>query len=123
MDELATNCLLYKPDIICIVETWLDKDIKDSEVNIPSYSLTTLDRNRHGGGIAIYVANNLPFLLVVAGPNLLKFMVICVKLLHGKLGVSLLYRPPSTTHNFFDIFSSVLTSLNIPLYTYFLLFW
>ena len=24
VDELRSNCLLYKPDIICITETWLD---------------------------------------------------------------------------------------------------
>jgi hypothetical protein len=123
MDELAANCLLYKPDVICIVETWLDKEIKDSEVNIPNYTLNRLDRNRHGGGIAIYVANNLHFSVVIAGPNFLEFLVICVKLAHGKLGISLLYRPPSTPHNFFDTFSSVLGSLNIPLYTNFFIIW
>lgn len=100
IDELAANCLLYKPDIVCIVETWLDKEIKDTEINIPNYTLTRLDRNRHGGGIAIYVANNLPFSIVAAGPNLLEFLVICIELPRGKLGVSLLYRPPSTPHNF-----------------------
>ena len=33
----------------------------DSEIRIPSNELTPLDRDRHGGGIATYVAYHLPF--------------------------------------------------------------
>ena len=27
IDDLKANCLLYKPDIVCIVETWLGNDV------------------------------------------------------------------------------------------------
>ena len=38
LDSLKANtCTLYKPDIICIVETWLGDYIMDSEVLIPGY--------------------------------------------------------------------------------------
>ena len=30
LDELQANVLLQKPDIICIVETWLSEDVMDN---------------------------------------------------------------------------------------------
>ena len=112
------NCVLiasimYKPDVICIVETWLDKSIADCEIAIPNYTSTRLDRDRHGGGIAIYVANHLSFSVVASGPFDLEFLVIPIKQSHGKLGISLLYRLPSVPTSFFDTFSSSLENLNI----------
>ena len=52
IDELRLICASCNPDIVCVVETWLDGEIADTEVAIPNFSLTRLDRNRHGGGIA-----------------------------------------------------------------------
>ena len=37
LDSLKANTTLYKPDIICIVETWLGDYIMDSELLIPGY--------------------------------------------------------------------------------------
>lgn len=31
LDELAANCMVLDPDIVCIVESWLGPDINDSE--------------------------------------------------------------------------------------------
>ena len=41
--------ILRQPHIVCIVETWLSSDISDSD------QLFRLDRNRHGGGMGMYV--------------------------------------------------------------------
>ena len=60
IDEVKASCLLYKPSITCIVETWLDSDILDSEICIPNYELIHLDRDRHGGGVGIYIAATFP---------------------------------------------------------------
>jgi len=45
------------PDVICIVESWLDYTIADSEIFIQGYSIVRLDRSRHGGGVLIFVNN------------------------------------------------------------------
>ena len=45
VDELRAVCVATKPNIICIVETWLDDSIPDNDL---SYQLFRLDRNRHG---------------------------------------------------------------------------
>ena len=49
VDELRAVSEATKPDIICIVENWLDK-------HIPNDRLFRLDRNRHRGDITIYVS-------------------------------------------------------------------
>ena len=54
LDELQANVLLQKPDIICIIETWLSEDVMDDELLLPDYQIHQLDCNRHGGGIALY---------------------------------------------------------------------
>ena len=43
------------PDVICITESWLCSDILDSEILISGYQTMRLDRNRHGGGVLMYV--------------------------------------------------------------------
>ena len=50
-----------KPDIIIGTETWLDKDIKDSEICPKGYILHRRDRNsknhRTGGGVLLAIKN------------------------------------------------------------------
>ena len=57
-DEL----LIYmqdKPfDILTLNETRLDNSISDSEVKIPGYDIVRCDRNRNGGGIAMFIRSN-----------------------------------------------------------------
>jgi hypothetical protein len=48
-----------KSDILCISETWLDRTVTDCELDIPNYTLFRNDRNRRGGGVAIYVSDVL----------------------------------------------------------------
>lgn len=45
-----------KPDIICLCETHITKDIEDAEINIQGYNFVqTLSTSRHTGGSIIYV--------------------------------------------------------------------
>ena len=52
---------IHNPDIICIVESLLDNSILDYELTISDYNLLRLDRNRHGGGIILYIRDSLSF--------------------------------------------------------------
>ena len=47
------------PGILCITEIKLGKIIDDSEIDIKSYSIHRRDRNRWGGGVAIYYKDHL----------------------------------------------------------------
>ena len=55
-DELVATCSASHPDI---VETWLSVDILDSEVFIPN--VVRLDRNRHSGGVLVYVHSSITY--------------------------------------------------------------
>ena len=60
---------------MCIVESWLCSDICDSEISLVDYSIVRLDRCRHGGGIILYIKNNLNFDIIS----------------HGALGLELIF--------------------------------
>ena len=45
--------------ILAFNETKLDKSIDDSLVGIEGYTLKRCDRDRHGGGVAIYIKDTL----------------------------------------------------------------
>ena len=46
-------------DVICVSESWLDNSILDTDIHIPNYAVFRKDRNRHGGGVLIYVSDSL----------------------------------------------------------------
>ena len=64
IEELRLLVLESKPDIIALMETKLNDSICSSELNIPNYNLHRRDRTRNGGGVAIYVNNQLPYTLL-----------------------------------------------------------
>ena len=43
--EHNLNMFLDKPDILILIETWLDSDISNSEINLKEYSIYRKDRN------------------------------------------------------------------------------
>jgi hypothetical protein len=96
IDELhSTLCIDNKFDVICVSEIWLDKTIPDSDVALHDYQLYRNDRNRHGGGVAIYAHNSLPV------RHLVDFLIadveiVCieVKVNTKKIIVACYYRPP-----------------------------
>ena len=54
MDCLHALVSIHKPDAICL---WLCPDITAAEISLPGYSAARLDRDRHGGGIILFVAD------------------------------------------------------------------
>ncbi len=65
--------------------------MQNVEICIPNYELVRLDRNRHGGGVAIYVASHLPLSVVSSGSYCLEFLAISVKTPYGQFVVAVLY--------------------------------
>ena len=71
--HLNINIILYKVDehleianktrgtVIDLTETKLDATISDDEVNIDGYELIRSDRNRHEGGVACHIKNDVAF--------------------------------------------------------------
>ena len=63
----------YNTDCICIVETWLNGDILDNELCIEGYDIIRLDRNRHGGGVLIYVSFTFSHNVLYSGSSELDY--------------------------------------------------
>ena len=48
-------------EVLAVNESKLDNTITDGEIHIPGYVITRKDRNRHGGGVALYIKENISF--------------------------------------------------------------
>ena len=62
MHVLFENDMLWTDyDIIILVETWLNENIADNELFIPSgnFALFRKDRPTRGGGVLVYVKQDL----------------------------------------------------------------
>ena len=55
LEEIRLLVAEIKLHVIGLVETWLSDSIDNQELAIPSYRLYRKDRNRAGGGVAVYV--------------------------------------------------------------------
>ena len=42
-------------------ETWLDSSILEAEMKIDNYSCVRKDRDRHGGGVYVFVSKEVAF--------------------------------------------------------------
>ena len=42
-------------------ETWLDSTVNDGEIHTPGYQVVRRDRNRSGGGVALFIRDNVAF--------------------------------------------------------------
>ena len=74
MDEFKIFVYQNKPDIIGIVETWLNEDQLDSELEIKDYKFLRKDRKNEfksqGGGIIIYYKSELSMVDITSDYNL-----------------------------------------------------
>ena len=59
IDELRVIAKKSKAAVIGVPE--LDATVLDGEINIDGYEVMRSDRNRHGGGVACYVRNDISF--------------------------------------------------------------
>ena len=114
MDDLMALVQAHNPSMICVVETWLSSDIADSEISLEDYHIIRLDRNRHGGGVLIYIHSSLSWDILFNGSFDLELIVLSVSLPQSstKHCISVLYRPPSSPVSFFDNFCNMLHSVS-----------
>ena len=98
--------------ILCITETWLDDTVFNHEVECQGYTLFRNDRNRHGGGVAIYAKDNLDVILKqdfnLDGIESLWIEITKINLIDSLL-VCAMYRPPNSDQQYYDNMINVIT--------------
>ena len=115
LDELRLICAFSRPDVVCVVETWLSDGISDCEVAISDYSVTRFDRSRQGGGMAFYVRSSLHSEVLLKCPYDLEFALLSVvnHTFSYKVHVGLFYCPPSSPPVILDLLYSCLQDVNV----------
>nr|CAH7740217.1 unnamed protein product [Callosobruchus chinensis] len=81
-------------DIVGVSETWLNSDVPTNLLNVKNYTFLRKDRVGRGGGVGMYISNNLEFSVVLSESSFtLEELWVEVKL--GKLSyvIGSLYRP------------------------------
>jgi hypothetical protein len=109
VDELRISKLFLHFDLLALNETRLDSSISDGLVKIRGYDIVRNDRSRRGGGVCIYLRSTINYkirndlvpddieaiCLEISNPNSRNFIVASV------------YRPPSSTPEFFLTFEKI----------------
>lgn len=112
ISELKLIALKSKAAIISISETWLDDSVTDAEINIENYSVVRLDRSRIGGGVCMFIRNDLAFSLL-QDLKIEDMEAIWIEILLPKtkpIIVGTCYRPPKQ-NDFLDLFERALNKL------------
>ena len=60
-DELSTILKKCQFDVMCVCETFIDYNVAHDEIIIQGYSVELRNRNRHGGGVLIYVKDGIRY--------------------------------------------------------------
>ena len=113
-DDLILSCETYSPDFICLVETWLENNVSENETLIANYICVRHDRNRHGGGVLLYIKNNYQYKLLVKGP--LDTELLFISIIQGPT-IGVFYRPPSSPTAVMDILFDTLSSFDIHIFS------
>ena len=93
-----------KVDILVITETKLDSSFPDSQFIIDGFGqLYRLDRNKHGGGVMIFVSEDIPSKLVSKHtlPDEIEGMFIEIKLRRTKWLILGTFHPPNQPDDYF----------------------
>ena len=111
LDEIYLElCCLHQFDIIAVSESHLSDAIPDLDVNLPKYNLFRGDRNRDGGGVALYVNDSFN---CIRRPDLengnMEILWVEIKLGTHSILLSVCYRPPNQTAEQVDSFIDLLT--------------
>ena len=84
-------------DVICVTESWLDASISDSQLDPECrYNVYRKDRNRHGGGVCVFVYKEFISARVISEDKYDFLELVCFDLFVNAVPIRMLvvYRPP-----------------------------
>jgi hypothetical protein len=100
--ELQALVSLKNAKVVCLTETWLSSDVRDSEIlPLEEFNIYRQDRNSHGGGVLVAVHSSIisKQLDIKCNCNSLDIIFVEIKIpKQPKLALINMYIPPGT-HN------------------------
>ena len=101
IDELQHIVHYYSIDCLSVNETLLNSSIPDGEISIKGFCLFRNDRDRNGGGVALYINENLSPCMI--NDNISSESVwVKVKVKYGHIIIGSIYRPPNSPVSYHD---------------------
>ena len=101
-----------RPAIIAVTETWFDPTFSDAETSIPGYKIVRKDRISTGGGVCIYIREDITFNPRPDLETSLEATWIDILMKHTKpVLVGCVYRPPNQT-DFMQTFKETIQGLS-----------
>ena len=91
-------------DFIGITESHLDSKVTNEQIEFDGFQMPIrLDRNRHGGGVALYIRNSLHYKSRsdLLNPNI-EIIFVEIQNVNNKFLLSLIYRPPNSKADFLE---------------------
>nr|CAH7749991.1 unnamed protein product [Callosobruchus chinensis] len=92
---LSKNYLAF-----ALSETWLSDKIVDEIITVPGYNLVRADRGTRGGGVALYLRNDLIYSVIPVYSNIEQLWV-SLRINGVVFALGCVYKPPTTSHTFF----------------------
>jgi hypothetical protein len=87
-------------DVLGLSETKIDSSFPNAQFKIEGFNMYRKDRNSHGGGLILYVPDDLPHRrrqdLEIEDVIGIEHLVVEVIMKHEKIFIILVYRPPGT---------------------------
>ena len=110
IDELRILMADQRLDILSINETRLDPSIKDEAIKLNGYKIIRRDRNRFGGGVALFIRNSININLR-SDLSTAKLEAISLEIIKPKSKpfiITAAYRPPSADVTVFDELAKII---------------
>ena len=108
-DELQTLLEHCSTHVMGLSETWLDESVDDAEIDMTGFRVYRKDRNRNGGGVAVYVSDDVKSVrrydLEEEGVEALWIQVKMKKL---QVLICNMYRPPDALVAWMDSLATIL---------------
>nr|CAI5855438.1 unnamed protein product [Callosobruchus analis] len=104
-----------KYSLIAVSETWLNDQIHDDAVELYGYRIVRKDRDGRGGGVAMYVKDNIRYEGFNVETVTFEILALSFKLNGLKFKAAIIYRPPGFTNmdSFFSVFDETVAMLHL----------
>ena len=104
IDQLGIFCEGHKPHVLCLNETKIDSTVRDNDLTIEGFHpIFRKDRDRHGGGVAMYIINEIKFLQREGMKTDFESLTVEIDIQYVKpILVTTIYRPPDSLVEIFE---------------------